>query len=407
MRIVYVTTTFPYAEGEAFLIPEIGAITRRGHEVLIVPRSPGGEIVHGDARPLLGTTVAQPLFSRQVARAAWAEVRRDPRRALRPLLLLLKSRNPEVFLKNLAVYAKGLWLARIAREWGATHIHAHWAATVTTIAMVAGEVSAIPWSFTAHRFDVVENNLLPLKARRAAFVRYISQSGLGMAGRLGASGGNARVLHMGVDVPELPTGTAAAESSQQPGRGVILCPANLLPVKGHKYLIEALAALWQRGIELSLWIAGQGELRGPLQRQVELLGLTDAVRFLGQVSHAELLRFYEERKISFVVLPSVDLGDGEHEGIPVALIEAMSYGVPVVSTETGGIPELLQGGAGLLVPPADPLALADALERLRADADLRGRVAEAGRKRVLDEYSISQVVSELIGRFQRDSRSGL
>ena len=72
---------------------------------------------------------------------------------------------------------------------------------------------------------------------------------------------------------------------------------------------------------------------------------------------------YREGRVGMVVLPSVDLGNNLHEGIPVALIEAMSYNIPVVGTHTGGIPELLEGGAGLIVPDKDPAALADAIER--------------------------------------------
>jgi glycosyltransferase involved in cell wall biosynthesis len=398
MRIVYVTTTLPYAEGEAFIIPEIVALARRGHQVLIVPRSGNGEVVHGDAEPLLSMTLARSLLSFEIVKAAGAESCRDPGRALRAAGLLFHSLNPRILLKNLAVFAKGLWLARMAREWGATHIHAHWSATVATIALTASEVAGIPWSFTAHRFDIVENNLLALKSRRASFVRFISHSGMRMARSLGVDGPKEkfRVLHMGVDLPELATGLSACACSP-----VLLCPGNLLPVKGHKYLIEAVAILKKQGLEVRLLIAGQGELCSRLQKQVQESRLCDQVRFLGQISHSELLGLYRDGNIGMVVLPSIDLGNGEHEGIPVSLIEAMSYGVPVVSTLTGGIPELLKDGAGLLVPPGDPLALAAAIELLIKDSRLRDQLAEAGRKRVMDEYSVEKIIDELAAHFEQ------
>ena len=180
------------------------------------------------------------------------------------------------------MYAKGLWLGGLARSWQADHIHVHWISTPATMGMVAGIVSQTPWSCTAHRADIDLNNLLAEKLRQASFVRFISQSGWRMAALLGAPPDprNAEVLHLGVNLP------SEAEIPSSPGpRNTILCPANLYPVKGHRYLIEAVAALRKRGIECKLLLAGDGELRPELDAQVQNLGLADAVQFLGQRSH--------------------------------------------------------------------------------------------------------------------------
>jgi glycosyltransferase involved in cell wall biosynthesis len=200
---------------------------------------------------------------------------------------------------------------------------------------------------------------------------------------------------MGVDLSSVQTGIV-----RRCANSVILCPANLLPVKGHKYLIEAIEILKRRGVEVSLWLAGEGELRQSLHDQVNIAGLSDQIRFLGQLSHTEVLRCYAEAMVDMVVLPSVDLGNGQHEGIPVALIEPMSYGIPVISTTTGGVTELLREGAGLLVPPQDPYSLANAIERLIKDPELWNRIAEAGRRRVEEEFAIEKIVSELTARFE-------
>src|SRR5690606_27501786 len=131
-----------------------------------------------------------------------------------------------------------------------------------------------------------------------------------------------------------------------------VCPANLLPIKGHEYLLRAISRLGNRkGLEL--WIAGDGPLKTPLRQLTDALGLRDVVRFLGRLDHSELLKFYRENQVDLVCLASLELGLGLHEGIPVALIEAMSYGIPVVATSSGGIGELLADGAGLLVEPQD------------------------------------------------------
>jgi glycosyltransferase involved in cell wall biosynthesis len=401
MRIVYVTARLPYTAAETFIAREIDELLRQGHEVLIVPRSPAFE-VPAYARALLPRTVAQRTFSASVAKACVAKICQSPGAALGALNLVLKSRLPKTLVKNLAIFPKGIWLGRVAHEWKAAHIHAHWGATPATMALVASRVCGVPWSFTAHRYDIVENNLLTLKLREAAFARFISRSGMEMARAAGVGGldRKAHLLHMGVSLPARPS---AAHAPAHPS--VLLCPANLQPVKGHQYLIAALALLRDRGIRACLWIAGSGELREQLERQVAELRLGNRVRFLGQVSHPELMRLYQDGKVGIVVLPSVDLGDGLHEGIPVSLMEAMAYDIPVVSTNTGGIPELLHGDAGLMVPPQDPVALAQALESLMKNAALRVRLAEAGRKRVEQEFAIDRVVAKLAKLFHRGMTS--
>jgi len=120
------------------------------------------------------------------------------------------------------------------------------------------------------------------------------------------------------------------------------------------------------------------------------------VSFLGVVPHKELLSSYMDGETDVVVLPSVDLGGYAHEGIPVALMEAMACGLPVVSTSTGGIPELLGRGAGIMVPAADPQALAEALESLSLDPELRSQLGAKGRRRIEESFCVERTTHELI-----------
>jgi len=109
---------------------------------------------------------------------------------------------------------------------------------------------------------------------------------------------------------------------------------------------------------------------------------------------------------SMLVLPSIVTDSGEKEGIPVAIIEAMSCRVPVVSTTTGGIPEVFEGvDEALLVPARDPVALADAIERLIKDPGLRKRLVEAGRRRVEEDFAIEKVAAKLAKRFEMSGRT--
>ncbi len=336
------------------------------------------------------------LFSLNVLSAALLESLHHPVRTLKSFKLLLKSRNTHVFFKNIAVFLKGLWLAVNVRMLGVEHIHAHWASTTATMALIASEQTAIPWSFTAHRWDIVDNNLLQVKLAHSSFSRFISNSAIRLAQQQGVRvlPDKSFVLHMGVTLPD-----EVGCRSRPTGKQIIFCPANLIPVKGHKYLIEACSILQSRGLDFELWIAGTGILRDALEKQVNDLELTDVCRFLGQLPHSDVLSLYQQGSVSVVVLPSIDMGNGLHEGIPVALMEAMCFSVPVVSTYTGGISELLEGG-GVLVPAENPAALAAAIEKLVLDDVHRDRIAKAGRERVETGFSVKMVVSELLGRFK-------
>jgi glycosyltransferase involved in cell wall biosynthesis len=392
MRLLYITVTMPFGDSESFFIPEVQELRRLGWELLIVPRDPDAKVVNRDASDLEALSVCEHIVSWNTFAAAVAELLRHPLRCLGAFGLLLRSRSPEVLAKNLIVYSKALWLARLARKWGADHIHAQWTSTTATMAMLAGHISGIPWSCTAHRGDIAENNLLRSKASRAGFMRFISASGLRMAQGFGvpAAATNTPVIHLGVRLPpERPPATA------HDGAPTAICPAGLLPVKGQKYLLQALAILKDRGLELSLDIAGEGELKAELQALTAALGLEKCVRFLGYVPHNEVLQLYAAGKIDLLVLPSVSLPQHNHEGIPVSLMEAMAWGIPVLSTATGGIPELLHDGAGIMVPPQDAAALADALERLVRDPDLRRQLAVAGRRRIEEEFDVRATASRL------------
>jgi glycosyltransferase involved in cell wall biosynthesis len=303
-----------------------------------------------------------------------------------------------VKIKNLAVVPKALWLADVAVRWKADHIHCHWSGTTATAAMLASARSGVPWSLTCHRWDIVENNLLAAKAKSASFVRFISQDGLQMARSIGIGPAeNTQVLHMGAAIPQA--------AGRRPGtRRVVLCPARLVEVKGHRYLLEAWRMLERRGVGGELWLAGSGESRADLEALCGRLGLGESVTFLGAIRHADLLKMYEEGAVSAVVLASVDLGDGHHEGIPVALIEAMSYGVPVIATAAGGTPELVTPRAGLLVPPADPDALADAIQSVLLDHVWSEQLGRAGRERVLTDFNVVRVASGLISEFEAAGR---
>jgi colanic acid/amylovoran biosynthesis glycosyltransferase len=396
MRVIYVTARLPYGSGEPFIVPEIDELVRRGCEVAVVPVRPGGEVVHGDGRRLVSRAACVPLLSPGVVGAALAGTLRRPAAVARALAAVGRSRSLPILVKNLSVVPKALWLARYAQRLGADHLHAHWASTSATLAMLASEVSGIPWSFTAHRWDIREDNLLRRKAARACFVRAVSAHGAAeLRDAVSEPGWSPWILHMGV---ELPPRRARPTDSEGPLR--VLTAARFVEKKGHVYLLEATSRLRERGVAIQVELAGDGPLEPELRTHVKALGLEREIVFLGNVSHEALLRDLAAGRWHVCALPSVVASSGELEGIPVSLIEAMACGLPVIGTTTGGTPELLEDGAGLLVPPADPDALADAFERLAGDEALRATLADRGRRRVEEAFSVDRVAAALLERFR-------
>ncbi len=119
----------------------------------------------------------------------------------------------------------------------------------------------------------------------------------------------------------------------------------------------------------------------------------------GQIKNEKLIELYKNKTVDVVVLPSINTSDGEYEGVPVSLMEAMSYGVPVISTETGGIPELLENGGGIMVKEKDPKGLADAVEKLIEDRVLYEKLSENGNDRIKTSFNVDIIARKLMKLF--------
>jgi len=398
MRIVYIAKKLPYGHEEAFVIPEILALRARGHDMRLAPLQISGEVRHDDARALEDITWSAALLAPQVLTAALLELLTRPIAVLRALAPLGRSRTPWLLIKNLAAVPKALWLARRCRAEGVEHIHAHWGAVPGTYAMVAAGVAGVPFSMTCHRYDIAQNNLLPAKARRAGWIRAIDRAGAReLANHIGPGLQQPIVLHMGVAPPPMPVPRRRAAGA--PWRFVIA--ARLVEKKGHRYLLEALAMLRKQGRPVVLDILGEGPLQGELEQQVRHLGLEGLVTFAGTAPHATFLQRLIAGDWDAMALPSIVARDGDKEGIPVSLIEAMACGLPVVATDNGGIPELLDGDAGLIVPERDVEALAAAMARLMDDVALHAAIIAKARDRIEREYDLKGVVDRLERGFIR------
>jgi glycosyltransferase involved in cell wall biosynthesis len=389
MKIVYLTASFPFGKGEAFFIPEIEELRAQGNELVLVPLHPRGPLLHQDANPLLSITVMERLLSVRILADALLQAFGHPVRTGLAAATLLQSRSTRIAIKNASVLLKSLWLARYVSISGTEHIHAQWGGCTATAAMIASRISGIPWSFTVHSWELVENNLLDVKARNASFVRVVSQFGKSRLQR--RTSAQVDLLHLGIRLPDSPN--PAARTAGSTFRLVVV--ASLIEIKGHKYLFEAWSKLRDRGIVVNIDIVGEGGLREDLEQFVAQAGASDHIRFHGMIPHDVLLSQMSADIWDAVALPSIVDQASQQEGIPVSLMEAMARQLPVISTETGGIPELLGDGAGLLVPERDSTALADAIEQLASNPSLRRKLALAGRKRVEESFDVTVIVDRL------------
>ncbi|HXH97208.1 MAG TPA: glycosyltransferase [Gaiellaceae bacterium] len=382
-RLLYLASSFPYGRNDGFFAPEFRELVRQGVDVLAVPIRPRGRLTTTDAEP---RAQRKRLLDAEIAWAALTETVRAPLAVGRALLLLLHEPRPQVLLRNLAAFPKALWIARIARTWPASHIHAHWAGPPATAALVASRLSGVPWSFTAHFADIAANNLLCEKSESATFVRFIATAMMELAGRTAPDCDQStwHLLHLGVDVP--PRRVPLASLNRPP---VLLMAARFDPEKRHETLVEATHELVGQGFELEVWLAGAGALEATVAQHVRARDLEHCVRFLGFVPNRQVLEWLASGRVDLVVLPS------DAEGIPVSLIEALAHSVPVVGCDAGGVTELLGDGCGEIVPPRDPHALAEAIARVLRSPELRARRARAGRERIEAEFAIEPIVRRL------------
>ncbi|MGA2759947.1 MAG: glycosyltransferase family 4 protein [Candidatus Cybelea sp.] len=373
MTVAIISSRFPRFGAETFLGAELNGLRPHFDRVIVVP-------------------VRESLFSWRTIIDAFRTIRLHPTRIAGVVkLLFVGASRPSVFLKNLAVFPRALAVARTVELEKVDHIHAYWMSAPATVALVASQLTGIPWSASAHRWDIYERNLLERKAANAAFLRTISDRGSrDLAALIGVKHRRkvARVP-VGVRVP-------AIEPRCFTGPLRLLCAANLIEQKGHFDLLEALAIAAQRKVEYRCDIAGSGPLYQQLERRICELGLSRRVFLRGRVDHARLLESLRRGEYDVAVLASRSAGGGRMEGIPVALIEAMAAGLPCIATNSGSIPELLDGTSGFVVPAGDTKSFADAIERL-ANADLRAELGRNARTHIVRHFNIEQTGPALAG----------
>lgn len=398
-RMAYVTSAFPTAT-ETFVLFEILEVERLGGRVDVYPlRARGEHGVHPEADRLRERTHYMSLAARETLAAQLHWLREDPRRYLRTMgaAIARNVRSPKYLLRALYVAPLAARMARDMRDAGVERVHAHWATHPALAAYVVRGLTGIPYSFTAHAHDIyVDRTMLGEKMRRADFVATISDFNRRLLEREYGADAASRVaiVRCGVDL------AAFTPRAPRPADGTLraCCVAGLREKKGHRYLIDAVAALRDQGRDVRLSLVGEGELRDELTRQIDALGLGDRVELLGHRPRAEVSRVLHDSDV--MVLPSVETEGGDMEGIPVALMEALASEVPVVASRLSGIPELVvDGQTGTLVEQRDVEGLTRALADIQDRPDAAAQRAREGRRRVLEAYDLQRNTAELCRLF--------
>jgi glycosyltransferase involved in cell wall biosynthesis len=396
-RVLYVVSLFP-CWSETFIVREIHELIARGTDVRILSlKHPSESLVQTDAQALLGRVIYPPSGWALLARTL-KEAAASPLRSLRELVGLspLLLRDPVAWAKSVVVWWRTLASLGEVRRLRVEHIHAHWATYPSTSALWIADRTGLRFSFTAHAHDIfVNDHLIRHKLERAAFGVTISSFNRHyMAERFSAAAQTSmRVIHCGVPTQRI----RCDVGGRTPGR--ILSVGRLDPIKGFEQLIDACAKLAEQGVAFECHIVGEGPLQTALEQRIRRWGLEGRVLLLGARPQEQVQAAM--RDASVFALACVVTPQGDRDGIPVALMEAMAGGLPVVSTEVSGIPELvIDGVTGRLVAAGDAQALADALAQQLVDTSKAHQMALAARAHVEREFDIVNETGKLHAAFQ-------
>lgn len=311
--------------------------------------------------------------------------------------------------ESMSVRAKSFLHLVVACHWasklrgrGVERIHSQWIHSAGTVGMYAAKLLGVPFSFTGHAADLFrERCALADKIRAADRIICISEFHRRFFLEQGASDEQLVIVYCGIDTSHF------APSPPRDPDGVfrIRSSGRLVEKKGFADLVDACGLLRERGLDIRCTIGGSGPLEADLRRRVADRGLEGIVEITGQPLKQERIPEYM-RGGDVYCLPCVWAADGDVDGLPQMLMEAMACGLPAVSTRLVGIPDLVvDGSTGLLVDPGDVKALADALERLAKDRGLAERLAKAGRDRVVRMFDLERCLEPLLAVFRGSDAS--
>ena len=397
MKIAYLVSQF-LAVNHTYLRREIATLRASGLDILVISIAPPDrrpEELGPDERNEAARTLN--VKGTPAAKAIGVHLRTllsRPGSYLRGLAYAIRLGMPGVrnIVHHLLYFGEAVLVGHWVQKHGISHFHVHYSSTV---GMLVTSIFPLTMSITLHgRGEFVDPIAFHLaeKLRAAFFVCAISNFARSriMLSSDPDTWSKIEVCRLGVD-PDL---RSPALFRSAPAPFEILSVGQLVPVKAHHVLLKAVKRLVRDGHNIRLRLVGDGEDSDALKRQASELSLADCVVFEGRVNHEGVSKLYAETDL--FVMSSLD------EGVPVVLMEAMVLEVPCVATHVAGIPELIRPGIdGLLVAPSDDEGLAHAMATLILDPDLRRRMAQSGRQRILEVFNLRKNCEELAAIFAR------
>ena len=384
-KVAFIVSQFPETH-ETFILRELAALESEGLDFVIFSLKPcRDKVVQNEARMLLGRTYYPRDAGRggRLAACAAASLRAHSSLpwATRPLECAYVA------------WACGRFSA-LASDLGVGHIHAHWATAPTSAAVILSRALGIQYSLTAHAWDIYAGDgRIARKVHGALFAVTCTEANAEYLRSLlpRQDWGKLAVNYHGV--PE----ALRTAGPRLNGTLKIAAVGRLVETKGFSFLIDAL-----RGCEFpfELTIVGDGPLRGRLEAQAGRLGLSSGILFSGTIPVEEVFDALSRSHV--FVMPSVIAANGDRDGIPNVLLEAMSTGLPVIASRVSGIPEaVVDGSTGFLVPEKDPVALAAALRTVRDNPEVAAEMGARGRARVLSVFSAERNARALFEIFRK------
>jgi glycosyltransferase involved in cell wall biosynthesis len=378
---------------ETFILEEILGLERQGLTLTILslyrPRDP---VTHPATREVRAPVrYATGPDGRRAGRLAAGHARlllTRPRRYLASLWFA--ARRAEAGRRR--DFQNGVWLGAQMIRAGLRHVHAHFASEPAAVAEIAARLTGCTFSVSAHAKDIYTGRPEPLRRKLAAARFTVTCTESNRRHLTALTGGAASVhrCHHGIDTARFSVGGRRTRDTPP----LVLSVGRLRAKKGFETLVEACRLLRARGVEYTCDIVGYGEEQANLSARIARAGLDRVVRLTGILAQDAVIARYA--RAALFVLPCRIAADGDRDGIPNVLLEAMAMQVPVVSTTVSGIPELIEHGeTGLLCPPDDPSALADAMQALLADPVLAERLGAQGRVTVTERFARDRNVAAL------------
>jgi colanic acid/amylovoran biosynthesis glycosyltransferase len=436
MRIAYFFTDLPDGSG-TFPVAEVEAMADHGLEIeIFCLRS---RLVAGSAaRRLLSRFPVHQAgyFAPRVLAATGWMLLSHPRTCVRTLCraVLDTGSHPRILLKTLGIFPKCCLFAREAQSGRFDLLWAFWASLPGRAAWWISALTGIPYGTWAHAGNDIYNrrhqteSALATILGGAQLVCTCNRTNLeyfrtvlpaDLLGRIhyhphGIDLNRFRARETGTTssggAPVTPVGSASERAAAAPGEDTsprdgcsvavrILSVGRLGEAKGFQFGVEAIARLRDRGISARYRVVGEGPLRAALAARARELGIAEAIELPGAVDQGHLPDEY--RAADIFLMPSIVGRLGARDGLPNVLLEAMACGVPCIGSDTVGIPEVIvHGKTGLLVRPADPDGIADAVTALTDDADGRQRMARAGQQLVRESFAREACMTRLAEIFR-------